>query len=184
MKGRLVMNALIGQNHYTEKTTDMIHLIEKYICSKEGITSKSLHEVNEKGKLPRDRVLVGVRQKVMHYAVENKYTLSDAGKFYGLDHATVLHGKKTINNLRYSDKCFDIKMSKYDEKLLGLYKYSVKEIAVKLEMNIPERIQYLKGILLILDNDIETMKIRMDQINELRDELHGSIKLYKEKLLI
>jgi len=162
----------------------MIHLIEKYICNKEGIDPKLLHEVNEKGKLPRDRALVEVRQKVMHYAVENKYTLSDAGKFYGLDHATVLNGKKTINNLRDSDKCFDIKMSKYDKMLLGLYKYSVKEIAAKLEMNIPERIQYLKGILLILDSDLETMKIRVDQINELRDELHKSIELYKEKLFI
>ena len=161
----------------------MIELIEKYICLKEGIDPELLHKVNSKGKLFQKRELVDCRQIVMHYAYENKYTFANAGRYYGQDHATVMNGRGKISDLRDSDKSFREKMDKYDKCLLGLYKYSIKEITAKLEMNIPEKIKYLKEVLVIFDDDIDKLEEKLDNIISLRDDLAESIQIYKEKLL-
>jgi chromosomal replication initiator protein len=88
-----------------KKKMDALNYIIEIVCHKYGFTEEQL-----KGKT-RKREIVYARQMVMAL-VQNyfkgktkKYTLNYVGnKLGGKDHATVLYGRRNINNLREVDK--------------------------------------------------------------------------------
>jgi len=85
------------------KTKDMTQLQElfNHICNVEGITP------SEALKKTRKREIVQVRQKYFKIAQKNNLGSSaKIGKVTGQDHATVIHGIKTVNNLIDVDKQF------------------------------------------------------------------------------
>jgi hypothetical protein len=160
----------------------MIQLIEKYICKKEGIDIELLHKVNGKGKLPQDREFVEIRQLIMHYAIQNRYTLARAGAYFGQDHATAKNGSNHIKDLCDTDKCFKEKIDEYDKRLLGLYKYSDKEITIKLQMDIPAQVMFMKEILLDLDIELEKLEIKFKNLKDIKSEIDENVNLWKSVL--
>lgn len=68
----------------------------------------------------RRREIVQARQICMYLSVKyTKNSLADIGyNFGGYDHATVLHAKKTINNLLETDRKFSFQFEQIEELLL------------------------------------------------------------------
>lgn len=79
------------------------------VCAKSGLTSEYLNMKT------RDRNIIVPRQ-IAHYlgAKRSKHSLSEIGAYFGgKDHATVLHSKRTIQNLLDTDKEFREKWSEF-----------------------------------------------------------------------
>ena len=74
----------------------------------------SVHHINvaDMDKKTRKREIVQSRQISMYFAsLLTKHTLSYIGNKIGRkDHATVLHAKKTVNDLMFSDPAYRIKI--------------------------------------------------------------------------
>lgn len=84
-----------------------IKSIERIICREESINAKDLQIRTRATKIKE------TRQIVMYFAIQRGASLSTAGRYYGLDHATALHAKKVVNNLCFSDKNFRLKIGYY-----------------------------------------------------------------------
>lgn len=93
--------------------TQTIKSIERVICKGEGINPKDLQIRTRATKIKE------TRQIVMYFAIEKGVSLSGAGRYYNLDHATALHAKKVVKNLCFSDKNFKLKISYYSHLLAG-----------------------------------------------------------------
>lgn len=85
----------------------MIKLIENIVCQGEKVTPADLQVRTRKTKIKE------TRQIVMYFATEKKVSRSAAGRYYGLDHATVCHARKLVENLCFSDKDFALKICQY-----------------------------------------------------------------------
>lgn len=71
-----------------------------YICVAEAIISASAYNREELSTKSRDRELVLVRHVVFYYLLQNKLcSLNAAGAIFCRNHATALHGQKTICDL-------------------------------------------------------------------------------------
>lgn len=95
-----------------------IEFIEKTICEEENLDKGLLHVRTRK------REVAEIRQVIMTFAVRFGHTLQEAGDYFGLDHATANHARKTINNIYDTEKCFREKMDRYENILIGNQKYT------------------------------------------------------------
>lgn len=87
----------------------MENYLKKSIAAMYGLTPSVVESRNHKGELIRRREYVICRQLYYYFALkyndENK-SLRTIGMTYGQDHATVLHARRTINNLIDTDTSF------------------------------------------------------------------------------
>ena len=92
------MNAYFIPGIIETKETIFAKVCEKYGRSQDDIL-KTIKN--------RDRSLVEVRQITMTLFREKlRMSFTEAGNFFGKDNSTAQHAKKTINNLRSTDKEF------------------------------------------------------------------------------
>ena len=91
--------------------------IESLICYDLGIDPLVLHGKTNGWKASE---LTTPRQIVMYFALRlvdpetsKKYTLSKIGEYFGRDHATVIHARKTILNHILYNKCLSEKLEGY-----------------------------------------------------------------------
>lgn len=86
--------------------------IEHAICSVWQLMPSKLHERTRK------REIVEARQLVYWYMIKlTKLSLEDIGRIYGYDHATVLHAKKTVNNLRNTNREYREKLEQVEAQI-------------------------------------------------------------------
>lgn len=88
--------------------------IEHAVCSVWQLTPSKLHERTRKRKI------VEARQLVFWYMTRlTKLSLADIGFIYGegYDHATVLHAKKTVNNMRDTNQEFREKLEQVEAQM-------------------------------------------------------------------
>lgn len=87
----------------------MENYLKKSIAAMYGLTPSIVESRNHKGKLIRRRKYVICRQLYYYFALkyndENK-SLQKISMAYSQDHATVLHARRTINNLIDTDASF------------------------------------------------------------------------------
>lgn len=96
-----------------QQTPDILLIIKKvfhnyFDLTWEQITSKT-----------RKREIVQVRQLAMWFMIAHtKWSLEVIGKRCGnKDHATVLHARKTVNNLRETDKFYRVIFDQVNEEI-------------------------------------------------------------------
>jgi len=108
-----------------------ISFIEDLFCTHFGVENASIYKVTRK------REIMSTRQVVM-WAIKNTYDLglSNIGRRYGKDHATVLHACKQVNGRLATERIFrevithsieQIKESGFEAEALAL-DYHVNEI--------------------------------------------------------
>ena len=73
--------------------------LTEYLCS---YFDKSIEEITIKS---RKREIILPRHMIMTY-LSKYFILSDVGRIFNLDHSTVIHAKKAINNLISTDRKF------------------------------------------------------------------------------
>lgn len=118
-----------------------IEFIEYIVCVKRNINPSDLHVKS------RCRPLCEARQIIMFFSLLIGYTLSEAGGYFGRDHATAMHAKNAVNNLIDTNKGFaeDIKMisslltedsfekHRYAHSVLNRLKKETKELEEQLK---------------------------------------------------
>ena len=128
-----------------------IDLIEKIICKRENIDPAELHQRVRLFKV------VEARKLVMYYARKRKLTLKEIGCFFDLDHASVLHAVRTVDDLRSFDKDFRGKLEWYDlffDALSG----------VEESMDFTELLAPVCEEIKNLENRIAVMKLALNEI--------------------
>jgi len=143
----------------------MIELIEKYICLKRGIKSNDLHERNGNNKLKRNKEIVLARQIIVYYACLNGYSGSNAGMFYGLDHATVYHAQNKIIDFCQIYHDFRDEIANYDKVLLGLNSCEPKEIIKRMDDNKEQKVKFINSLLSDVESDINKY---IEKLNSLK----------------
>jgi len=91
------------------------------VCEFNHLNTSSLYLKTPSGKLWRKREIVETRQLV-YYLFKKKYptySYSWIGVHFGQDHATVIHGVRTIKNLIDTDKDFREKVERLKTLLNG-----------------------------------------------------------------
>lgn len=146
-----------------------IDIIIHNVCQYRGITKNMMME-----KI-RKREIVQSRQEAMVLSLKytNLSTLKIGSYIGGKDHSTVLHAKKTINNLLETDKVFsiehdeiktkiesDLKTIKNIKDYTALKKEFIKEKAYKIwhETNIDLNIDEISILIEKLLNDYDVYK--------------------------
>lgn len=117
--------------------------IEKMVCEHRVIDPAELHTGTQFTRVAR------VRQIVMYLGSILKLSLYEVSEFYGLDHSTASHGKRTINRLRHNPgreaRLLDIELHYYESRIGigadGDFSYieliaEIKQDIVKAEENI------------------------------------------------
>lgn len=66
---------------------------DKYVSVLSSILGRDIRERS------RERMLVWCRNMAFYQLVKDGYTLWKIGSYMGFDHATVLHGKKQVENM-------------------------------------------------------------------------------------
>lgn len=92
--------------------TNEFLIIEDVVTSGEGIGIKEFRSKCS----TRKRKYVFARQMIMTIATEmiNEMSYAEAGSYYGKDHATVNHARKTISNLCQTDTEIMLKYKDYE----------------------------------------------------------------------
>jgi hypothetical protein len=105
------------------------------------------------------RHIVTARQVAMYIiALQTKHSLAHIGSFFERDHATVLHAKKTISNLKETDKEFRIKVNIAIHKCNNINHkkivYIAHPISGDVEGNVSKILEIIKSINLLNPNII------------------------------
>ena len=104
----------------------MFEYIEFVICYGEGLTPDLVKEKTRKASI------MFARQLVMYFCKEHKIgTLQVIGDNYGLDHATVLHAIRVIENYLELDKRKRIKIEYYRKIIDKVIKLAEKGNDIK-----------------------------------------------------
>lgn len=93
-----------------------IDSLAEHLCAYFNTSVAELRQKNRK------REVVEVRQMIMTY-MNKFYSLSETGKYFLLDHATVVHSKKVVDNLANSDAKFKVKWDEFTEYAKILFKH-------------------------------------------------------------
>jgi len=92
----------------------MIQIIEAIICQERGLSPQSLHCKS------RDTEVREPRQIIVHFArLKTTMSLYQIGSYFNLDHATVVHSVKAVNNMIDTDRDF--------KKRIGIYKAAIDQ---------------------------------------------------------
>lgn len=89
--------------------------VEYAVCMAWGVEPALLYEKTRKREVVESRQLV-----YWHMAHKTKLSLADIGALYGQDHATVLHAKKVVNNLRKTNRLYKNKFEHAANELKAL----------------------------------------------------------------
>lgn len=134
----------------------MIPIIEAIICAGEGLSPEMIHVRD------RNRKIVFTRQLIMHYA--RKITLlthKEIGKYFGLDHATVVYSCNLIANFIDTDKKMREKIEFYDTKF-GIDTHDIRSSALQLYGE--------------LNNEIGLLEYRVNELRNMVEKLKSEIK--------
>ena len=89
-------------------------LIRDIVCAGENMDSHELEENNSS----QSREYITIRQYIYYFAKKYlRMSLAKIGKYFNKDHATVLHGLRTLNNLIDTDYKVREKISLYESKI-------------------------------------------------------------------
>lgn len=101
--------------------------IQSIVCLGEGILPQTLKEK------PHPREIAFARQTVWYFLKKyTKESLAMMGRHYGKDHATALHGIKTVKNLMDSDKQIAYKIGVYETRIQALVDFEKNIMTDKL----------------------------------------------------
>jgi len=120
-----------------------IECIESVICELEYIKPEKIHIKNRK------REIVFIRQMIMFLSCKFENSESLSASWFGLNHATCNHSKRTIENLYDTDKFVKNKIDNY-YMLIGSDK--------------TEKINYYISILRKLKDDTIKLQIDLEKI--------------------
>jgi hypothetical protein len=134
----------------------MMHLIHNYICRQENVEPDLLFAGTQ------ERIPAQTRQLVMAFAMRYGIGSSQAAKFYGLDHATANHARKTVENLCFGDRYFRDKIERYDRELREIE--GIKVIVMTLKDEINE-----------LDRQVVSMEFRVSNLRHTINELKNKV---------
>ena len=139
----------------------MFDEIRDIICQGEKIPFEMLLQRN------REQENVYCRQLIMYFArVKKAGSLTFIGNKFGLDHATVIHSVKTIQNYMDVDKAKREQIEQYAKKL-----NCIKEIYT-MKIQLKKLIEPLKNDISLLEQRLINVRLTVDNLMNKIDNIY------------